>query len=81
MIKVNLLAAAAAALLLGGTALAKDEKPAGAPKEKKICKGETSSTSRIAKTRICRTKAEWDELASQQSESTEAKLRGANRNY
>jgi hypothetical protein len=80
MLKVNLLAAVAATLIVGGTAVAK-EKPEGAPKEKKICKGEQDSTSRIAKTRVCRTKAEWASMSNQQDQDDlVGKLRGISRN-
>lgn len=72
MLKLNLLAAVAATLLIGGTAVAKDEKPEGAPKEKKICKGEAGSTSRIAKKRICRTKAEWARMSTTQEDLDDA---------
>lgn len=34
-----------------------------APKEKKICRTETVTGSLIAKRRVCRTQAQWDELA------------------
>jgi hypothetical protein len=44
----NMLAVIAVAMLAGGVAVAA-EKPAEAPKEKKICKGEAGSTSRIAR--------------------------------
>jgi hypothetical protein len=52
----NILAAAGAAVLLGGTALAgsKAENP-----DKVICKYEGDSTSRISRTRVCRSRAEW----------------------
>ena len=56
----NLLAAIAATMAVGGIASAKD-KPEEA-REKKICRTETASNSRIAHRRICRTKAEWAEL-------------------
>jgi hypothetical protein len=57
MRKLNILAAVAATLALGSMAVAKD-KPEG-QKEKKICKTEGDSTSRIGGTRVCKTKAEW----------------------
>jgi len=81
MRKLNLLAAVAATLLIGGTAVAKDEKPADAPKEKKICKGEAGSTSRIAKKRVCRTKAEWAQMSTTQDDldDAEGRLRGISR--
>jgi hypothetical protein len=81
MLKLNLLAAVAATLLVGGTAVAKAEKPAEAPKEKKICKGSAGSTSRIAKTRVCRTKAEWASMSNQEDlDDSASKLRGMGRN-
>jgi hypothetical protein len=76
MRKLNLLAAIAVISLAGGTAVAKDDKPAGAPKEKKICKSDRMSTSRIPK-KICRTQAQWDGRTSQESlDDAAAKLRG-----
>lgn len=75
MRKLNLLAAVAAISLAGGTAIA-EEKPVKAPKEKKICKSDRMSTSRIAK-KICRTQAEWDGRSGQESlDDAAAKLRG-----
>jgi hypothetical protein len=81
MRKLNLMAAVAATLLIGGTAVAK-EKPEGAPtKEKKICKGDAGSTSRIAKTKVCRTKAEWAQMSNQEDlDDSAGKLRGMSRN-
>jgi hypothetical protein len=79
MRNLNLLAAVAATLLVGGTAIAKDEAPAGAPKEKKICKADQDSTSRITK-KTCRTKTEWDQMAGQGNvDAAENKLRGISR--
>ena len=52
----NILAACAATLMLGSVASAKDTPEE--PKEKKICRFESDSTSRLGK-RVCRTKAEW----------------------
>jgi hypothetical protein len=79
MRNLNLLAAVAATLLAGGTAVAKDEAPASAPKEKKICKGDPTSTSRIPK-RICRTKTEWDQMAGRGDvDDAERRLRGISR--
>jgi hypothetical protein len=80
MRKLNLLAAIAALSLAGGAAAAAEEKPAKAPKEKKICKGEAGSTSRIAKKRICKTKAEWAAMSNQEDLDTAAdKLSGMGR--
>ena len=69
MLKLNLLAAVAATLLIGGTAVAADAaegKPAKPAKEKKICKADRMSTSRIPK-KICRTQAEWEGRSSQEA--------------
>lgn len=57
MRKRFLIAAFAAASLAGGGVLAK-EKPAGPTKEKKICKADRESKSRIPK-KTCLTEAEW----------------------
>jgi len=79
MRRLNLLAAIAAISLAGGTGIAQ-EKPAKPAKEKKICRGEQDSTSRIAKKRICKTKAEWAETSNQQDMGdAENKLRGVSR--
>jgi hypothetical protein len=75
MRNLNLLAAVAATLLIGGGAVAKEQK-AGAPKEKKICKSDRMSTSRIPK-KICRTQAEWEGRSSQEAlDDSAGKLRG-----
>jgi hypothetical protein len=79
MRKVSLLAAIAALSLAGGTAVAAeatDGKPVKAPKEKKICKGEVNSNSRIAKTRVCRTAAQWAEHEDRQASENNDKPRG-----
>ncbi|MGA9582721.1 MAG: hypothetical protein WBR13_12215 [Allosphingosinicella sp.] len=79
MRKLNLLAAVAIISLAGGTAAA-DPQPAKAPKEKKICKGDRTSTSRIAKKRVCRTKAEWASMANQEDlDDAGGRLRGMSR--
>lgn len=81
MLKSNLLAAVAATLLIGGTAVAKDE-TAKPPKEKKICKGLKTSTSRIPAKKVCRTQAEWDQAASNTQEDLDdaaGRLRGMGR--
>jgi hypothetical protein len=54
---INILAAVAATLAIGSTASAK-EKPE-TRKEKKICKFEEHSTTRLGK-RVCKTKAQWE---------------------
>ena len=81
MRKVSLLAAIAVISLAGGTAAAggnaaAGEKPAKAPKEKKICKGEVNSNSRIAKIRVCRTAAEWAEQSDRNASENSDKPRG-----
>jgi hypothetical protein len=79
MRNLNLLAAVAATLLVGGTAVAMEDKPAGAPKEKKICKADEDSTSRITK-KICRTRAEWDRRSNREAQNdANAKLRRIDR--
>jgi hypothetical protein len=81
MLKLNLLAAAAAAtLLIGGPAVAGPEKAAKPPKEKKICKADRMSTSRIPK-KICRTQAEWEGRSGQEALDDSAdKISGMSRN-
>lgn len=80
MRKLSLLAAIAAISLAGGAAAA-EPKPAKAPKEKKICKGEAGSTSRIPK-KVCRTKAEWASMANQEDlDDASGRLRGMSRGY
>jgi hypothetical protein len=75
MRKSNLLAAVAATFLIGGAALAKG-KAEGAPKEKKICKVDKESKTRIPK-KICRTQAEWDSRTTQDElDDAAARLRG-----
>jgi hypothetical protein len=79
MRNLNLLAAIAAISLAGGAAVAKEKSP-DAPKEKKICKGEAGSTSRIAKKKVCRTKAEWASMANQEDlDDAEGRIRGMSR--
>lgn len=79
MLKLNLLAAVAATLLIGGTAAA-GEKTAKPPKEKKICKADRMSTSRIPK-KICRTQAEWEGRSSQEElDAATDKMSGMGRN-
>lgn len=60
--EMKILIAAAVAVGLSGTALAASDgdKPE-APKEQKICRTETVTGSRLAKRRICMTKAQWDQ--------------------
>jgi hypothetical protein len=79
MRKLNLLAAIAAVSLAGGAAVAADERPAKAPKEKKICKGDVESNSRIARKRVCRTKAEWESMSKDDDVDTAGRLRGIDR--
>jgi hypothetical protein len=64
MRKFNILTAVAAISLAGGVAVAKDKPEAAeGAKEKKICKTEADTTSRLGGKRICRTKAEWDAIS------------------
>jgi hypothetical protein len=79
MRNLNLVAAVAAILLVGGAAVAK-EKADKPPKEKKICKADKESTSRIPK-KTCLTQAEWDERAGQGAlDEAAGKLSGMGRN-
>lgn len=79
MRNLNLMAAVAATLLAGGVAVAR-EKPADAPKAKKICKGEENSNSRIQRRKVCRTQAEWNQLTGPDGmDGAEGKLRGMSR--
>jgi hypothetical protein len=75
MRELKLLAAIAAFSLCGGAAVAQ-EKPVKPAKEKRICKGEQDSTSRIGK-KVCKTKAEWEGSSGQQDMGeVQNKLRG-----
>ncbi|HET9637995.1 MAG TPA: hypothetical protein VFP12_02195 [Allosphingosinicella sp.] len=79
MRKPNLLAAFAATLLIGGVGVAK-EKAKDAPKEKKICKATTTTSSRIPAKKVCKTAAEWAQGPSQEDlDDAEAKIRGMSR--
>jgi hypothetical protein len=61
----NILAAVGAAMLMtGAAAVAKDKDKPEQPKEKKICRSEAKTTSRIAPPKVCHTQAEWDDMAS-----------------
>lgn len=60
MLKPSLAAALAAATLMSGAALAADPAKPEAPKEKKICKYEGDTTTRISRKRVCKTQEEWD---------------------
>jgi hypothetical protein len=81
MRNLNLLAAVAAISLAGGVAVAAEEKLAKPAKEKLICRGAQDSTSRIAKKRICKTKAEWARRAGQEDlDDSASRLRGMSRN-
>ncbi len=75
MRNLNLIAALAATLMVGGVAVAKEkaDRPA---KEKKVCRSDRMSTSRIPK-KICRTQAEWDGRSTQEDlDDAASKLRG-----
>jgi predicted lipoprotein len=43
---------------------------------KEICKAQTSTGSRLAKKKVCRTKAEWDEINRIQRQDAEQMQRG-----
>jgi hypothetical protein len=58
---INVLAAVAATMLVGGLAAAKD-KPADSG-EKKVCRTEMPAIGRIPAKRVCRPKAEWDAMS------------------
>jgi hypothetical protein len=74
-VKSGYLLAAVAAFAISAPAMAgdKDHKDAQnaqeTPKEKKICRTESVTGSLIAKQRICKTRAEWDELAANTSKT------------
>jgi hypothetical protein len=48
-----------AALLISGVAVAKDKDQPEQRKEKKICKPQENSTSRLGARLVCRTREEW----------------------
>lgn len=77
MRQFNVLAAIAAAMLMSGAAGAKDK--AEGEKEKKICRSETASNSRIATRRICRTKEEWAQLEDESQRSASRAVESSNR--
>ena len=80
--KLSYALAVAAAFVVAAPALAADkDKDQGqdAPKEKKICHTETVTGSLIAKQRICKTQAEWDEIAAATSKSLDDINRSQNR--
>jgi hypothetical protein len=73
--KIAYVLAAVAAFAVVAPAMAadreqKDDKDA--PKEKKICRNEMVTGSLIAKRRICKTQAEWEQLARETKESMDA---------
>lgn len=72
--------AAAAATLLAGAAVAKDKPADGQPKEKKVCRVEVLSNSRIPERRICRTEAEWAAQSDDDSHKASDAVRAASRN-
>lgn len=74
---INVLAALAAAMLACGTAGAKDRSEE--PREKKICRDDMASNSRIAVRRICRTKAEWAQLEDESQRSAGRAVEASNR--
>jgi hypothetical protein len=77
MRKFNILAAVAATLALGSIASAKDKPEA--PKEKKICRYEMDSTSRIGGRRICQTREETAGETERRQRDAEQAVAAANR--
>ncbi len=68
-------------LLLASPAMAESKKEPADP-NKKICKYERETSSRIISKKVCMTRAEWDEQARQAAEVMEKRNRvslGANR--
>lgn len=70
----KIMTACAAALMLGGVAVAK-EKPANG--ERKICRVEMPAVGRIPAKKACRTQAEWDRLAMENERDATRILRDA----
>ena len=73
--------AACGALAAPALAFAADPAPAAAPaaaqtpkKEKQVCKTIEEKGSRLGGKRICRTQAQWNELAAQQRQEIERRL-------
>ena len=64
----KILVAVLGTALIGTGALATESAPK-AEKDKKVCRTESSVGSRLAKTRTCKTLAEWDEMRRQQSQN------------
>ena len=61
--KLNYLLAAALAFAVAAPAVAAEDAPKAPEKEKKICRTELATGSRVRKHRVCLTEAEWRELA------------------
>jgi hypothetical protein len=82
MRKFTALAAVAAIMTVGGTAVAKEKKAdsPGEVKEKKICKSQISTGSRLAQKKVCRTQAEWNAMGGQDAlDDAVGKLQGISR--
>jgi predicted secreted protein len=63
MMKLGITLAAVLAVAVSAPAVAKDDGDKAPAKEKKICRTERTTGSLVAKRRICKTQAEWDEIA------------------
>ena len=63
--KLNHLLAAALAFAVTAPAIAAEDAPKAPEKEKKICRTELATGSRVRKHRVCLTEAQWRELNAQ----------------
>jgi hypothetical protein len=68
---VKILAAAIGISLLAGSAAAVEPSNTGDKNQKLVCRTESAVGSRLAKTRTCRTLAEWAELRRQTRENVQ----------
>ena len=67
--KLNYLLAATLAFAVAAPAFAAGDAPKAPEKEKKICRTELATGSRVRKHRVCMTEAEWRELNAQTKKS------------
>ena len=67
--KLNYLLAAALAFAVAAPAVAAEDAPKAPEKEKKICRTDLATGSRVRKHRVCMTEAEWRELNAQTKKS------------
>jgi hypothetical protein len=75
--KLKYLLAATLAFAVSAPAMAADEQPEADKKEKLICRTELATGSRVRKTRLCLTEAQWAELHTK----TKKGIDEHNRNY